>query len=346
MMRNKAIKGFTLLEILLVLAITGTITVLSIGIMQQKFDASRRAKVSLQVQQILNAGLAYYVGKGQWPANLAQLQGSYLPPAAVGLKNPWNKDFSISSASSASAFYVFTDVASTVNANIVAGMLPLAYTTTTSTGSPPAPATCAAGATSCFVVSQVNVPGQNLNNATAINFAGLYHSGGCVPVPSCPFDGSGDSMTPQIIVVPVQINGLASDPQTSCTADSRGVWSCSNAAASPIISFTATATGGPGTQQPVRCLTATPAACIQSSWAGGSAPSSPQPAGVDAGSITANPNGFWRVCISIATEGGGASSITPSNMAWGQAMGTVMAVTRCAVKDEELRSSDMNVWDN
>ena len=42
-------------------------------------------------------------------------------------------------------------------------------------------------ANTCEVVAAVNIPGQNLNNAGAVTFAGLYYHGGCVPVPQCPY---------------------------------------------------------------------------------------------------------------------------------------------------------------
>src|SRR3990167_6114393 len=60
--------GVTLLELLLVTAIVGTIIFLSIGYVQQKALQMRMDRMVVQTQQLLNAGLAYYVDKGKWPS--------------------------------------------------------------------------------------------------------------------------------------------------------------------------------------------------------------------------------------------------------------------------------------
>src|SRR5687768_2200405 len=63
-------KGFTLLEMLLVLAISSSLVVLLLNYTTQKSDEMRRDKTVLQIQQILNAALSYYVNTSTWPVKV------------------------------------------------------------------------------------------------------------------------------------------------------------------------------------------------------------------------------------------------------------------------------------
>jgi prepilin-type N-terminal cleavage/methylation domain-containing protein len=298
-------KGFTLIEILLVLVIVSVIILASINYMRQRALQMRMDRASTQIQQILNAGLAFYVANGKWPTNLAtDLQGTYLPN--VTFNNPWGKPYQIA-APTPQLFYVYTQITTVSSggasaaANIIAGMLPLGYTST-SGGTPPATgSSCGAGVNSCYVVSSVNIPGQNLNNARAVNFAGLYHHGGCVPVPTCPVDSSGNTMIPQVMVVPASVSGVNDADSTPSNVY-------------PISSFTAYATGG---------TSSSPPACQSSS-------SAPACGGTDPAGTR-----YWRACLQVITEKGQVTSATP---AWGQLV-TLMAVTRCSVNNEAAGST-------
>ncbi len=352
MTQFKKHQGFTLLEVLLVLVIVSSMLYMFFNLMQQKTEAVRRTRVVLQMQQILDAGLSYYVTNSKWPpatsasSSMDALQGNdtstsptgttvYLTPKyGTVIDSPWNQPFF--AGNSNSLFYVYTEITNTahpdVTAQIIAGMLPMSYTATSIPASPdtlPAQAMCATTATSCYVVSTVNIPGYNLNNARAVNFAGLYHYGACVPVPTCPVDPTGTQMIPQIVVVPVQVTGLNDQP-SGCTADANGNYSCTNMNAYPLTSFTAYATGpGPG---------ANPAACGD----GGITTTC-----YATPTTTLTTGTYWRVCLSLATEKG---TVTPSNdLAWGQLSGTIMAITRCATAAEAAQGntaggSSLNVW--
>lgn len=303
---QQKLKGFTLIEILLVLVIVGIILVAGANYVQQRALQMRMDRTSMQMQQILNAGLSYYVANGQWPADLPTLQGTYLPPSTVALNNPWGQTYSIaSSTTSPQLLYVYTSInvvsskGAYAAANSIAGTLPLAYTSNDSAGTPPsAGSPCTTSDTTCYVVAAVNIPGQNLNNASAVNFAGLYHNGACVPVPDCPVDKSGTTMTPEIIVAPVQVTG-ASD-----TTDVNNIY--------PISSFTAFAIG--------------PASAPTECSAGEGAPT------CTGGSPS---NQFWRVCLQVNTENGilNHTLTTTGNSTWGQQQ-TVMAITRCSITNE------------
>lgn len=312
---KRKLAGFTLLEMLLVLVIAAALMTMFIGYTTQKADQLRRDRTSMQMQQILNASLAYYLANGKWPADMTALAtNGYIPTT---FNNPYGYTFSLSSASTTAPLYVVTTTGTALDAFVVAGTLPLAYVTDDGTPNPD-PSYCTGPSVSdCrFVVAGVNVPGQNLNNARSINFAGLYHSGACVPVPSCP-----GAMVAQIFVVPASINGINSDPGT-------GV-----AQANPLTGYTAFATlpaaGGTG---PNGCTTGSALACSAGSG----------------GSITATDQ-YWRVCLSVVTTTGSVSA--PTSSTWALDLGTVAAFTRCVPAKSggtitEPSGSDFTVWSN
>lgn len=299
--RRKVI-GFTLIEMLLVLVIVSVLVYASIGYIQQRALQMRMDRTSTQMQQILNAGLSYYVMNQKWPADLAALQPAYLPST---LKSPFGQDYTVTN--NGTLFYVYTPVVAAsakggayAQASVIAGTLPLAYTSTNS-GAPPDPASsCSATSTTCYIVTSVNVPGQNLNNASAVNYAGLYHNGGCIPVPKCPVDPTTfTTMTPQVMVVPVQVSG---------TND--GGAPTSNPNVYPISSFAAYAKGPAVSTSLPNCNS------------GGTAPPC----------VGADPTQkYWRACIKVVTEKGDIDSA--SSAGWGQNQ-SVMAITRCSVSGE------------
>jgi prepilin-type N-terminal cleavage/methylation domain-containing protein len=314
-------QGFTLIEMLLVMVVVSMLIVMGMNYYQQKVQEMRVDKATAQLQQILNAGLSYYVANGTWPTDLACLQGTgggtctqaYLPAT---LKSPWGTDYV--ALATTTNFYAYTSVTAASNATAnstamtIAGRLPLGYVANAVTATPPTAAACSGN--TCYVVSSVNIPGQNLNNATAVNFAGLYHHGACVPVPVCPVDRSGNTMIPSIIVVPAQISGT-NDPSSS------NVY--------PISSFTAYATA-PATQpqNPDNCdradryVAGASADCTSSANSAGPAA-----------------NAYWRVCVQVVTEKGDLRDTRASDPnPWGQDA-TVAAFTRCAISNESSGST-------
>jgi prepilin-type N-terminal cleavage/methylation domain-containing protein len=310
------LKGFTLIELLLVMAIMSSILVAILGYTTQRSDEMRRDRAVMQMQQILSAGLAYYVNIGAWPDEIKNLQdGSYLPSGTMN--NPWGLGYAIKSPASANApsFSICSSVSgknSYAAATIIAGRLPMALvvdgsvtTTTTPSPAPPAPPTppittttcptiikpCTTDSTSCTVISSVTIPGQNLNNARSINFAGLYHNGACVAAPSCPLN-----MVPTVFVAPVSISGMND-------ADNTIVY--------PITSFTAYATGvdldsgAPGSS-PLDCTLQKNTTCF----------------GYD------SPGIYWRVCANIVTQKGVVNT-AGGNGSWAQNAAVILALTRC-----------------
>lgn len=312
--------GFTLIEVLLVMVIISIIIYAGVNYVQQQAQSNRIARTSAQMQQILNAGLAYYVDNGKWPTQMSDLQTKYLP--AIAITNSWGQPYNIYSypvnTTDPRLFYVYTEITTaeptsatgSAVANAIAGLLPLSYVSSDS-GTPPDPAVgCTTG--NCNVVAMVNIPGQNLNNANAVNFAGIYHHGACVPVPSCPVDATNTLMTPQIMVVPVSVSGL-NDSSGSTT--SMNVY--------PISSFTAYARGNgdpPTDKSPPSCDNSTINLDCSASAVN-----------------DANAAAYWRVCLQVVTEKGDVQVPTRSDT-WGQYV-TLMAVTRCAPNNEAAGST-------
>jgi hypothetical protein len=288
--------------------------------MQQRAENMRIDKAVLQMQYLLNAGLAHYVANGSWPgtantpvtysaAGVGGLQGSYVPNTAIptpftgyyttvfytsGSTNPPLNTFVVEMTVPGNSGHV------TAIANMIAGRMPMATTTTSGSG--------------VTVSAYVNIPGQNLNNAGAVNFAGLYHQGACVPVPSCPnvTTGGGVSTTPQVFIVPVSISGVNDQ------GSSNNVY--------PISSFTAYAT------QPA----ADPDACYS-----GSTGSPPDCAGTLPSGATPPPSGlFWRACLQVITERGNVQETRTDD--WGSNV-TLAAFVRCGIPNEP-EGSDFTVF--
>ena len=304
-------KGFTLVEMLLVLAIMSTILVAILGYTTQKSDEMRRDRTAMQMEQILNAGLSYYLSFGSWPTQLDDLQTkSFLPKGTI--LSAWGQHFTIgdngSTPGSGTLFSVCTIIqgkqafsAST----IIAGRLPLASATKGGAPSAPCPNTAASACTSsdqsCTISSSVNVPGQNLNNARSINFAGIYHNGACVPAPACP----NATMLPTIMAVPVSVSGIndSSSPTTIY----------------PLSSFTAyvigtSASDDTPTSSPGDCVNGVSTSCYFDK---------------DNGVKLSSSGKYWRVCIRIITEKGIITYDDNNKDA-----GIILALTRCVPQTE------------
>jgi prepilin-type N-terminal cleavage/methylation domain-containing protein len=314
-MKQWAVRGFTLIEMLLVMTIISAFIYASIGYIQQRTLALKIDRTAAQMQQILNAGLAYYVSNQQWPANLAALQaGGYLP---ASLPNPWNASPSYTISSTSALLQVSLTLPSAlVNQSaigtILAGKLPLASSSTVVIPPvcPPLPAPCPPPTSQTTVVASVNIPGQNLNNATAVNFTGIYHNGACVPVPKCPTLPNGTAMVPSISVAPASVSGM-NDGSTDVY---------------PISSFTAYAMGP---NNYVNGATSGGPSSCASDMSGNTACYSNV-----AGGTTVPTGSYWRVCLQVVTEKGAVK--------WQAGTGqyaTVTVLTRCTIPTENAGSS-------
>ncbi|HTM63884.1 MAG TPA: type II secretion system protein [Gammaproteobacteria bacterium] len=307
-------KGFTLVEMMLVAAIISGFIFLGISYTQQRTRALMIDRASAQMQQILNAGLSYYINNGNWPADIATLKtGTYLPATVV---SPWGTSYSVSNNST--VFTVTLTLPSTLKgvsgiAQIVAGKLPFGVATTSS------PYT---------VTSSVNIPAQSLNNVGNLSYAGVYHNGGCVPVPQCPnTDATGSSVVPEIQVAPVSFSGFYDAGSTT---------------GYPLTSITASTSGnyvdlslGSG---PAACGNSTSTTTDCYSDATVESPVVYSVPGPNRGSVKITTGKYWRVCLYVTTQAG---SVT-----WDSLTGqytAILAMTRCK-STNETSGSTMNVW--
>jgi len=318
-------QGFTLIETLLVMVIIAGFIYMGAGYMQQRTLSLRMDRTSAQIQQILSAGMAYYVANSSWPSSMSDLS-SYVPT----LVSPWGGAYGV--YNNGNNMYVSVQIqraqpnAIPRIAQTIVGTLPLAFTSTSGTAT--SNTACTVGG-NCFVIATVTLPDQSLSGANAVNFADLYHSGGCVPAPTCPSSG----YTAQIIVTPAAVNAIYNAPTgTPCNpADTSGC----NPDYIQISGFTAYASEATPNNQPYNCGTTTRAVCNQSVNSAGTATA-----------ISSTTQTYWRVCLSITTSSGDIpyNSTAAVNNAWGQLAGTVMAITRCAPASDPT-DSNLTVWE-
>lgn len=319
--------GFTLIEMMLVAAIISGFILMGIGYTQQRTRALMIDRASAQMQQILNAGLSYYVNNGSWPTNIAALQtANYLPATVV---SPYGPSSSYLVSNSNSVFSVSLSLPDgypngTSIAQMIAGKLPFGVTSAALT----VPSGGGAPTTTAIITASVNIPAQNLNNVGNVSYTGVYHSGACVPVPTCPStSASGTTITPEIQVVPVSFSGMY-DPGDSSTVY-------------PLTSITASVSGnyvnlssGSG---PAACgndTSTTATAC----YSDATLESPLTMAGTGRVRTPISTGSYWRVCLYVNTQAG--------EVKWDGITGNyaqVLALTRCKMTNESAGST-MNVW--
>ncbi len=314
-------KGFTLLEMMLVLVIAASLLAMFINFSTQQYHQQQRDKVVMQMQQILNSALSFYNQKGRWPVTTGNvwvalnstnelISGGYLA-AGTGPSSAWispfnNGVYKIGFNAITNIFFVEATLVAgesenlTATAQVIAAQLPSGTVLPQSSNSiPPISGACVSGAI-CLAAASVPPPGQNLNNARAINFGSVYSSGQCVPTPTCPV-----GMTPQIFVVPVSLSGLAD--MTNQAAPN----------VYPISSYIAYAVG------PFLSSNSSSNVCDNTTGSGGTSDDC-STTNIQGG---AN-NKYWRVCLSVTTEKG-VAHIPQANQTDTKNLGSVIAVTRC-----------------
>jgi prepilin-type N-terminal cleavage/methylation domain-containing protein len=90
--RNRKINGFSLIEMMLVIAIMASLIIIASLYTQQYLDRKRVERAGMDMKQFLNASMLYYDGNGSWPEDLTlDITGTYLP-AEVTPNNPWQTE--------------------------------------------------------------------------------------------------------------------------------------------------------------------------------------------------------------------------------------------------------------
>lgn len=167
-------RGFTIIELLLVIALIAAMSVSGIALFQQRTTQLKIEKTALQIQQWLQAAMSYYVDNGAWPTDVSQLlqdannstKAYYLPLSVAN--NPWGYAYSIQPIQNNRLIEV------TVNVPVFnAGNL-LAYAQRIAARLPNATAT--GTATTALVSADANVPGSAIhtNNGNSISIIGIY----------------------------------------------------------------------------------------------------------------------------------------------------------------------------
>lgn len=236
--------GFTLLAVMLITTVLTILFVLSLGYSTQKNQQAQIDRVTIQMQEILNAGVVYYLRTGSWPvtdpttlnsSSVLETPNAYVPANTV---SPWGPYYL--GISTAQNYFTVSLIlpTSVVNpallAQTIAGRLPMSLTCiaiSSSTAPCSTPAACTAGS-NCEITAQVSPPGMDLSHAESANFTGIYHSGACVPAPACP-----PGTSASIYVIPVSVSGTNDAP--TCTGNSGNNAANCTFTAYPLTSYTA-----------------------------------------------------------------------------------------------------------
>ena len=194
-------KGFSLFELMLVIAIMAAIAALALRMQQHKFEQAKVDRAAAQVNQIFAAATSYYIDNGKWPGeaekngiqpqNILDLttKNAYLPssflngPDQQSLISPFGTPYSMGVETSpgsggtkvnAQFFYVRIPVENMQQLTELRNKLPTSLINNT-TGD-------------YYVSAFISIPSYDYNHAKTVSDVGVYHPGDCVPRPSfsCP----------------------------------------------------------------------------------------------------------------------------------------------------------------
>lgn len=154
--------AYTLIEMMLVIALVAVLATLGISAYQKTTEQSKIDKSALQIQQLLQAGMAYYVDYGCWPAfdpnnNLCKQTpppdfNPFIPIA--GKTSPWGSPYNWGNVDDyGRLFFVSTFAPDQLTANRLAAKLPNAYVQPS--GNPQYP---------YMILAEVGVPGSANTN--------------------------------------------------------------------------------------------------------------------------------------------------------------------------------------
>lgn len=180
--QKKQIAGFSLLELILALAVLSVIVTLGLAAYNQKVLNDQVERSALQIQLYLQAGMAFYVDNNRWPnQNNPSEIINYLPQGIAN--NPWGNAYNYSAAGDDNALFEVTtrvpslrSVSAQNLATLIANRLPAA----------------SVNAITGTVTAQVNIPGQASNlpdgdeQIVGVQSIASQNSGSAIEVFQCP----------------------------------------------------------------------------------------------------------------------------------------------------------------
>jgi prepilin-type N-terminal cleavage/methylation domain-containing protein len=151
MIRKTFRKGFTLLEMTIVLIIITILTSAAIPALTQNFVNQAEQKTSMDINNIQNAALAYYVHNSAWPTSITptgvnpptDLESNGFLPTGWNATNPFGNAYSI--ANSGSILTVSTQVASGTQTTILNQLPTSSYSGNVVSSSVPVPGVTSSG---------------------------------------------------------------------------------------------------------------------------------------------------------------------------------------------------------
>ncbi|OGT47093.1 MAG: hypothetical protein A3F17_02125 [Gammaproteobacteria bacterium RIFCSPHIGHO2_12_FULL_41_15] len=207
-------KGFTLIEMMLVIAIAAVLA--SVGIMAYRHQSAqtRANKISLEMEHVLEAAMAYYDVNHAWPEKGdSGFEQNYLPNG-INLSSIGEKFEYGSLGDKKTRFYAALELPNELAARVRAQLANATYVKTPD--DPSESNACSQEESNCYVHAEVPVPGlaAKANNTIAIAQTGYLkgdHDNGFTKTVdfTCPSDQIG-----QLILMPVSVyagNGVHSE---------------------------------------------------------------------------------------------------------------------------------------
>ena len=178
------INAFTLIELLLVIAVASILAAVGIMSYRRYFEENRVDKVAISMQHVLEAAMAFYVDNSKWPTNRScdnpgpdqqEFVDNYLPnqnyQSYYGTNFCW-----AATGSTQRLFWVAVQIPAQGDQTIhiakrLASRLPNAIATSDPSVQDPQDNPCTA--TECYVRAEVTVPGVSSNATSEIALAAI-----------------------------------------------------------------------------------------------------------------------------------------------------------------------------
>lgn len=182
--RIKFNKAFTLIELLLVIAVASILAAVGIMSYRRYFEANRIDKVAISMQHVLEAAMAFYVDRSKWPQNhdcdgsgviQQDFLNNYLPNRSY--ESYYGTNFCWQSAGDTQRlFWVAVQIPEEGDETLsiakrLAARLPNAVATSDPDASDPTSNPCTQN--QCYVRAEITVPGMSSNAVSDMTLAAI-----------------------------------------------------------------------------------------------------------------------------------------------------------------------------